>query len=97
MLKGFRGQLFDFADNDSPDNTGATHRYYADGLLLVEAGKVVAAGDYGALASQAADDEIMDYGGCLIMPGFVDAHVHSVQTKAIASYGKELLDWLESY
>jgi guanine deaminase len=39
----------------------------------------------------------MDYGGCLIMPGFVDAHVHSVQTKAIASYGKELLDWLESY
>ena len=97
MLKGFRGQLFDFADNDSTDNTVAKHRYYADGLLLVEAGKVVAAGHYGKLARQAAGAEIIDYGTCLIMPGFVDAHVHSVQTKAIASYGKELLDWLESY
>jgi guanine deaminase len=31
------------------------------------------------------------------MPGFIDAHVHSVQTKAIASFGKELLDWLDNY
>lgn len=97
MIKGFRGQLFDFINDNSIDNAGAIHRYFADGLLLVEAGKVVAAGDYGTLAHQAAGAEIVDYGNCLIMPGFVDAHVHSVQTKAIASYGKELLDWLESY
>ncbi len=97
MLKGFRGRLFDFANDSSPATTGNKYRYFADGLLLVEAGKVVAAGDYGSLCHEASGAEIVDYGRNLIMPGFVDAHVHSVQTKIIASYGKELLDWLESY
>lgn len=97
MVKGYRGQLFDFANDNGTDSAGAKHRYYADGLLLVEAGRVVAAGDYGALSREAAGAKIVDYGRSLIMPGFVDAHVHSVQTKAIASFGKELLDWLESY
>ncbi|NCA84505.1 MAG: guanine deaminase [Clostridia bacterium] len=97
MLKGYRGKLFDFANDATIENAGAKHRYYTNGLLLVEAGKVVAAGDYDELAGEAIGAEIVDYGHCLIVPGFVDAHVHSVQTKAIASFGKELLDWLDSY
>jgi guanine deaminase len=97
MLKGFRGKLFDFADGAGAGNAGTMHRYYADGLLLTDAGKVVASGDYKTLADEAVGAEMVDYTNCLIMPGFVDAHIHSVQTKAIASYGKALLDWLESY
>jgi guanine deaminase len=97
MLKGYRGKLFDFANNANTGSASTKHRYYENGLLLVESGKVVAAGDYGQLAGEAAGAEIVDYGHCLIVPGFVDAHVHSVQTKAIASFGKELLDWLDSY
>ena len=38
-----------------------------------------------------------DYPGCLIAPGFVDTHVHYVQTGMIASYGTQLLDWLDRY
>ena len=33
----------------------------------------------------------------LIMAGFVDAHVHYPQTAMIASWGKRLIDWLNSY
>jgi guanine deaminase len=31
------------------------------------------------------------------MPGFIDTHVHSAQLDVIASYGSELLDWLNTY
>jgi len=37
------------------------------------------------------------YGRDLICPGFVDAHVHYPQTAIIASWGKRLIDWLNSY
>ena len=42
-------------------------------------------------------DRIIDYPGCLIAPGFIDTHVHYVQTGIVASYGSQLLDWLERY
>lgn len=37
------------------------------------------------------------YGRDLICPGFVDAHVHYPQTAIIASWGKRLIDWLNTY
>ncbi|MCY4152815.1 MAG: guanine deaminase [Aestuariivita sp.] len=37
------------------------------------------------------------YQNCLITAGFVDSHVHYPQTAIIASWGKRLLDWLNSY
>lgn len=37
------------------------------------------------------------YGSDLICPGFVDAHAHFPQTAIIASWGKRLIDWLNSY
>jgi guanine deaminase len=40
---------------------------------------------------------VQDYGDRLICPGFVDAHVHYPQTAIIASWGKRLIDWLNSY
>src|SRR3546814_20812702 len=33
----------------------------------------------------------------LILPGFIDAHIHFPQTQVIASYGAQLMDWLEPY
>jgi guanine deaminase len=38
-----------------------------------------------------------DCTGRLIVPGFVDAHVHFVQTDIVAAYGRRLLEWLEQY
>jgi guanine deaminase len=41
--------------------------------------------------------ELDDYSGKLIMPGFFDTHTHYPQTDIIASYGSQLLEWLEKY
>ena len=44
-----------------------------------------------------ADLAIDDYRDDLIMAGFIDPHIHYSQTQVIASYGAQLLDWLERY
>jgi guanine deaminase len=70
----------------------------APGLLLVDGDKIHAAGDYARLApALPADTDIVDYRGKLIMPGFIDTHLHFPQTDMIASPAPGLLPWLETY
>ncbi|WP_299187681.1 guanine deaminase [uncultured Psychrobacter sp.] len=79
--------------------------YIANGALVVDdvSGHVV---DYGSnetiLANYAqtndqAPVEVHDYRDKLIMPGFIDTHVHYPQIDMIAAYGEQLLDWLNNY
>nr|NQU91787.1 guanine deaminase [Bacteroidota bacterium] len=98
IAKAFRGHIFDFSDKAHPHNLNQEYRYFEDGLLVVENGMVKHSGEFNKTKQLLnADVKIEDHSGCYILPGFVDAHVHSVQTQAIASYGKELLDWLDNY
>lgn len=79
------------------DDHGAW-RYEEDGGLLVRDGRIVAAGAYAEVASKAADDAArIDHRPHLLMPGFIDAHAHFPQMQVIASYGAELLEWLNTY
>jgi guanine deaminase len=91
-----RGDLLDFTG--APE-WGATHsplvRYRADHWLLIDAGRIVGA-QPGAQAPDASWAQ-HDHSGKLILPGFIDTHVHSPQLDVIASYGTELLDWLNTY
>jgi guanine deaminase len=97
-MKLVRGRLFDFKNQANPFNLSENARYFEDGLLVIEDGKIFAAGDYRQLIKTLpANLPVEDFGDCFILPGFVDAHVHSVQTKAIASDGGELLDWLQNH
>ncbi len=41
--------------------------------------------------------ELADYSGCLIAPGFIDTHIHYVQTGIIGAQGRQLLEWLNDY
>lgn len=63
--------------------------------ILVEGGKIAAVGE--AALSQGAKATRHDYTGHLICPGFIDAHAHYPQTAIIASWGKRLIDWLNTY
>jgi guanine deaminase len=54
-------------------------------------------GDGPTLKATHPDAQVLDYGTHLICPGFVDAHVHYPQTAIIASWGKRLIDWLNTY
>lgn len=73
-------------------------RYTEKGALLIEDGRIVWSGQAGdEPADLARDAERRDYGADLILPGFVDGHVHYPQIGVIASFGTQLLDWLETY
>lgn len=68
-----------------------------DEALVIENGRIRAVGSAEALRRQHPQARVTDYGTALISAGFVDAHVHYPQTAIIASWGKRLIDWLNSY
>ena len=72
-------------------------RHLSHGAVLVENGKITEVGDADVLKAAHPAARITDYGQHLISAGFVDAHVHYPQTAIIASWGKRLIDWLNSY
>lgn len=94
----FRASILHFlADPGSGGNAGS-FEFFDDGLLVVQQGKVVDAGRATDLISRIPPaTEITDYSGYLIVPGFVDTHIHYPQTDIIASAGRDLLHWLEDY
>jgi guanine deaminase len=92
----YRAQLLTFRDDPAFSDDNAVHE--TDGLLLVEDGRVVAAGAYSALRDAIAPDAIMkDLRDKLIVPGFIDSHIHYPQTDMIASPAPGLLPWLNTY
>ncbi|TWC29245.1 guanine deaminase [Pseudomonas sp. SJZ079] len=74
-----------------------SYEYFEDGLLLVEDGRVVQVGHAADLLSNLNGVDTTEYHGALITPGFIDTHIHYPQTGMIASYGEQLLDWLNTY
>lgn len=72
--------------------------YLDDGLMIVDQGRIVRIGDYAALAAELdAGVHLTDWRGRLIVPGFIDTHIHYPQTDMIASPAPGLLPWLENY
>ncbi|MBP1806246.1 guanine deaminase [Rubellimicrobium aerolatum] len=71
--------------------------HHAHGGVLIEHGRIAAVGDGAMLRAAHPQARVTDHGGDLILPGFVDAHMHYPQTRIIASWGKRLIDWLNAY
>ncbi len=90
------GQVLSFtADPFIEGETAARHETH--GAVLVDAGRIIATGPADTLRAAHPQARIHDYGRALITAGFIDAHVHYPQTAIIASWGKRLIDWLNSY
>ncbi|EYD76492.1 Guanine deaminase [Rubellimicrobium mesophilum DSM 19309] len=71
--------------------------HHESGGVLVRDGRIEAVGDGNALQAANPGVPVANYGRDLILPGFVDAHMHYPQTGIIASWGKRLIDWLNTY
>jgi len=67
------------------------------GAVLLQGARILAVGKAETLKAAHPQAQIVSYGDDLICPGFVDAHVHYPQTAMIASWGKRLIDWLNTY
>ena len=97
-----RGDLLDFVADPGLGTTTPTRgaapscvRFRPDHWLYIEHGRIV-----GAQAADTTPDaswQRVDCSGQLVLPGFIDTHVHAPQLDVIASYGTELLDWLNTY
>lgn len=74
-----------------------SYQYFEDGILLIENGKVAQVGTASDLLPKLTGIDVQHYPDALITPGFIDTHIHYPQTGMIASYGEQLLDWLNTY
>lgn len=95
----YLGETWHVPEEPPLTGTGAGYvRGFRRGGLAVDgAGKILAHAERDALLAQFPGATVVDLGGKLILPGFVDAHVHFPQLDLIGSYGEELLGWLERY
>ncbi|MEM9217536.1 MAG: guanine deaminase [Cyanobacteria bacterium P01_F01_bin.150] len=97
QLKGVRGSFLDFIDDPFYTPELDSVRYIPDGLMVLANGHIEAFGSYADLASDYGGIPMTAYPGRLIMPGFIDTHIHYPQTGMIAAYGEQLLEWLNQY
>ena len=97
-IAAFRGMVLDFLTDPGEGDDPYAFRFFDDGLLVIDEGRVKSVGPArDLLASLPEGASVTDYSGRLLLPGFVDAHIHYPQIDVIASYGARLLDWLERY
>src|SRR5690349_4399219 len=95
-VQAYRASVLSF--HADPALTHEACHWHEDGLLVVENGKVSACGDYAQLSQTlAAGTALIDYRGKILMPGFIDTHLHFPQTDMIASPAPGLLPWLDTY
>lgn len=99
-LTALRGQTLSFKADPFLKKEENCYDYYADGLVVMQDGHILDAGDYATVIRRYPclnKDDIEVYEDAVIMPGFIDCHAHYVQSPMIGSCGDTLLDWLNRY
>src|SRR4051794_5478639 len=97
-LTVLRGTIVTCRDDPFLTDPARAFATEADGVVVCRDGMVESVGPAAEiLPSLPAATPVAHYEGCLVVPGFIDTHVHYVQTGMIASYGEQLLDWLNRY
>ena len=92
-----RGTFFDFIDNPwkHVGNEPAAARFIKDGLLVTEGGLIKDFGPYSEVSKRYSDLQVTHIRERIIVPGFIDAHVHFPQVRSLGAYGAQLLEWLQ--
>ncbi|GAP99401.1 guanine deaminase [Leptolyngbya sp. NIES-2104] len=96
-VKAFRSAILDFVADPFFVPEPESVRYFSDGLLVIENGKVKELGAYEQLKEKYAGIAIAHFPDHFILPGFIDLHIHFPQTEMMAAYGEQLLQWLEKF
>ena len=97
-MNAFRGSILHCLADPGEASSRRAWEYFEDGLLVVEDGMVAAVGEAATLEATLPEGAaVTDYRGKLIVPGFIDCHVHFPQLDIIGSFGAQLLDWLNQY
>jgi guanine deaminase len=84
---------------DTPENPfdGGGLRVDSDAGVLVEDGVIVARGPFTEIRQAHPAEQVVDLRDGVVLPGFVDTHVHFPQIRAVGGLGLPLLEWLDRY
>jgi guanine deaminase len=97
-ITALRGTIVTCRDDPFLTDPAKAFAAEADGIVVCRNGRIEAVGPAAEIVrTLPAGTPVTHYEGCLITPGFIDTHVHYVQTGMVASYGEQLLDWLDRY
>ena len=96
-VKAYRAAILHSIADPAVVGVEQSYEYFEDGLLVIDNGQVANVGPAADLLPTLKGVEITEYRDALITPGFIDTHIHYPQTGMIASYGEQLLDWLNTY
>lgn len=96
-VKAYRAAILHSIADPAVVGVEQSYEYFEDGVLVVDNGQVAKVGHAADLLPSLKGVEITEYRDALITPGFIDTHIHYPQTGMIASYGEQLLDWLNTY
>ena len=93
-----RGALLTYRANPARVGARRAVRFHRRGAIAVAAGGRIAwRGPAGRLPERFHALPVDDYGRALVVPGFIDAHVHFPQYRMLAAPGSDLLDWLQRF
>lgn len=97
-LTGVRGEIVTFNTDPFLTDPEKCYEHYIDGLIVIQDGRILEVGEYADIFKEYPTlTDIDQYKDSVIMPGFVDCHVHYVQSPMIGSFGDTLLQWLNEY
>ena len=96
-ISAIRGSFLDFITDPFYYPELETVRYINDGLMIISGGIIQELDTYDKLKYKYPEIPVTSYPGMLILPGFIDIHIHYPQTEIIASSSTQLLEWLDKY
>jgi len=97
-VRAHRGAILHFRSDPGSGDDPDTFEFFDDGLLVTADGRVASIGPARELLpALPSDAELVAHRDSILMPGFVDTHVHYPQTDIVGTGGRQLLDWLEHY
>ena len=94
-----RGMFFDFIDDPwrYVGHEQDAARFFRDGLLVINDGVITDFGTFADVSRRHPDLAVTHLQNRLILPGFIDGHIHFPQVRVLGAYGAQLLDWLQTW
>lgn len=86
-----------FAKDPFLNDVEDCYHFEEDAVIVMEDGTITQIGKPSDILPTLGDTKVTKYDDSIIVPGFIDTHVHYPQTEIIGAYGEQLIDWLNNY